>query len=152
MLNTYARTHRWDRVPRDEDSSVQSRHVDSVTTTLFSTALSDLGLYHKPMARNCQIWTRDGDLILNGPAATRAEIRTAAERVFDGGAFLYRFEFPAMRVGLHEVFWQRPLAACWSPESGQTKLLERRVAWILRCVRVCDMPIAVRRSSCIPGC
>lgn len=124
MLDTYARTHRWDRVPRDEDSSVQSRHVDSVTTTLFSTALSDLGLYHKPMARNCQIWTRDGALVLHGPAATRTEIRTAAERVFDGGAFLYRFEFPAMRVGIHEVFWQRPLAACWSPESGQRKLLE----------------------------
>ena len=123
-LNTYARTHRWDRVPRDEDSSVRSRHVDAITTTLFSTALSDLGLYHKPMARNCQIWTRDGDLILNGPTATRAEIRNAANRVFDGGAFLYRFVFPAMRIGRHEVFWQRPLAACWSPDSGQTKLLE----------------------------
>jgi hypothetical protein len=123
-LDTYARTHRWDRVPRDEDASVRSRRVDTVATTLFSTALSDLGLYHKPMARNCQIWTRDGDLILNGPTATRAQIRDAAARVLDGGAFLYRFEFPPMRVGRHEVFWQRPLAACWSPESGRTRLLE----------------------------
>ena len=124
MLNEYARTHRWDRVPRDEDSVPKSLDVDAIAATLFSTELSDLDLYHKPMARNCQIWTRDGELVLHGPSADRAAIQRAARVVQQGGIFLYRFEFPAMRVGRHEVYWQRPLAACWSPQSGVTKLLD----------------------------
>jgi hypothetical protein len=124
ILNDYARTHRWERLRRDEDPIAQPLHLSSIATTLFSTALTDLDLYHKPMARNCQIWTRDGDLILNGPTATRTEIRSAAIRILEGGIFLYRFHFPAMRVGRHDVYWQRPLAACWSPERDTPKLLD----------------------------
>ena len=114
--------------------------------------LSDLDLYHKPMARNCQIWTRDGDLILNGPTATRAEIRSAANRVLEGGVFLYRFEFPAMRVGRHEVFWQRPLAACWSPESGRTKLLEASLPGYLTAYE-CERPDCIGADRVVsPAC
>ena len=29
----------------------------------------------------------------------------------DGGEFGYRFLFPAMCVGQHEVYWHRPLVA-----------------------------------------
>ena len=124
VVNEYARTHRWERLPRDEDPVPKRQKVSTVTTTLFSTELSDLDLYHKPMARNAQIWTRDGELILDGPRATRADIKRAAERVLAGGAFLYTFRFPPMRVGAHEVFWQRPLAACAFPERGVTQLLD----------------------------
>jgi hypothetical protein len=67
VVNEYARTHRWERLPRDEDPVPKRQKVSTVTTTLFSTELSDLDLYHKPMARNAQIWTRDGELILDGP-------------------------------------------------------------------------------------
>ena len=124
VLNDYARTHRWERVRRDADPIAKPLHLSNIATTLFSTALTDLDLYHKPMARNCQIWTRDGDLILNGPEATRTEIRSAAMRILEGGVFLYRFHFPAMRVGRHDVYWQRPLVACWSPERDTPKLLD----------------------------
>jgi hypothetical protein len=44
--------------------------------------------------------------------------------VLAGGAFLYAFRFPPMCVGRHEVFWQRPLAACACPERGTTQLLD----------------------------
>ena len=124
VVNEYARTHRWERLPRDEDPVPKRQKVSSVTTTLFSTELADLDLYHKPMARNAQIWTRHGELILDGPIASRADIKRAAARVLAGGAFLYVFRFPAMRVGTHEVFWQRPLAACAFPDRGVTQLLD----------------------------
>jgi hypothetical protein len=124
ILNEYARTHRWERLPRDADPVARPLHLSTIATTLFSTALTDLHLYGKPMARNCQIWTRDGELILNGPTATRADLRTAATQILAGGLFLYRFQFPPMRVGRHDVYWQRPLVACWSPEDQATKLLD----------------------------
>src|SRR5205823_6577440 len=66
----------------------------------------------KPMARNVQLWTQDFRLLLDGPRATRNEIDFACQAVKHGGAFGYRFQFPAMRVGQHEVYWQRPLVAC----------------------------------------
>ena len=31
--------------------------------------------------------------------------------------------FPAMRIGQHEVYWHRPLAAYLSPETGEPALL-----------------------------
>lgn len=124
LLNTYTRTHRWDRVRRDEDAVARSTHVDKVTEALFSTALVDLDLYNKPMARNSQIWTPDGDLLLDGPHATRADIDGAAAAVLEGGLFRYFFHFPAMRVGQYEVYWQRPLAAYWSREDDQVKMFE----------------------------
>ncbi len=124
VLNTYKRTHRWDRVQRDEDAVAHSSHVDTVTEALFSTALADLDLYNKPLAHNCQIWTPDAEFILDGLTATRADIQRAAVDVLDGGLFRYFFRFPAMRVGKHEVYWQRPLAAYWSRENDQVKLLD----------------------------
>jgi hypothetical protein len=127
VLNNYKRTHRWDRVQRDDDAVMQSAHVDTVTEALFSTALADLDLYNKPLAHNCQLWTPEAELILNGFTATRDEIRRAAERVLDGGLFRYFFRFPAMRVGKYEVYWQRPLAAYWSREDDEAKMLDVRL-------------------------
>ena len=124
IQNEYARTHRWEKLPRDEDAAARGLHISSIATTLFSTALKDLDLYHKPMARNCQIWTRDGDLVLDGPSAARADIRRAADRILEGGVFLYRFEFPPMRVGRHDVYWHRPLCACSVPDSAEPRLID----------------------------
>src|SRR5262249_11483200 len=40
-----------------------------------------------------------------------------------GGLFGYRFVYPAMCVGRHEVYWQRPLVAYLSAEGGQAALV-----------------------------
>jgi hypothetical protein len=127
VLNSYKRTHRWDRVKRDDDALAQSTRVTTVTQAMFSTALIDLDLYNKPLAHNVQLWTPEGELILDGPRASRADILRAAKDVLDGGLFRYFFRYPTMLVGKHGVFWQRPMAAYWSREEDEAKLLEVRL-------------------------
>ena len=117
VLNEYQRTHRFERAPRNapiEPDAVRDR----VVRVLFSTAGEALGLYGKPMARNCQLVTEDFRLLLDGPRAAREKILEAERGVSEGGLFRYRFQFPAMRVGLHEIYWHRPLAA-FRPAAGQ---------------------------------
>jgi hypothetical protein len=133
--NTYRRTHRWGRVHRDEDELAIEGRDDKLLHVLFSTASNDLGLYDKPMARNVQIWSQDFRLILDGPRATRDEIHRAAHTVLQGGPFGYRFLFPAMRVGRHEIYWHRPLVAFASAESGQPTLLPDAPAGYLTAYR-----------------
>jgi hypothetical protein len=127
VLNSYKRTHRWDRVRRDEDALEQSTRVATVTQAIFSTALADLDLYNKPLARNVQLWTPDGKFVLDGPRATREDIQCAAKDVLDGGVFRYFFRYPAMLAGKHGVFWHRPLAAYWSRENDEIKMLDARL-------------------------
>jgi len=62
-----------------------------------------MGLYNKPMAKNCQLWTSDSHVLLDGPTASREALERAADIVAEGGTFRYRFQFPAMRVGLSEI-------------------------------------------------
>ena len=104
------RTHRWTRTHRDEDEFTFIQDEDPVAQVLFSTKPGDLGLYGKPMARNAQLWTEDYRLLLNGPVASRARIDDAARALIAGGHFGYRFYFPPMRTGWHEVYWHLPLA------------------------------------------
>ncbi|MHB1423458.1 MAG: M28 family metallopeptidase [Gemmataceae bacterium] len=117
LKSNYLRTHRWAKLHRHEDelSVLQDKNrperEDKLIHVLFSTEEDDLGLYGKPMARNVQMWTRDYALLLDGPNASREEIRKAEKRVLEGGLFGYRFQFPPLRVGLHEIYWHRPLAA-----------------------------------------
>jgi hypothetical protein len=111
IRNTYRRSHRTARVPRDADhDQLVSPREDRVAHVLFD-ASEAIGLYGKPMARNAQIWTDDFRLLLDGPTATLASIAEAARALGEGGLFGYRFQFPAQRVGAHEVYWQRTLAA-----------------------------------------
>ncbi len=124
LLNTYRRTSRNDRVHRYEDKVAASKRVDKMTQVLFGTALDTMGLYDKPMARNVQIWNEDAELLLDGPRAARQEIQKAADAILGGGNFRYRFQFPAMRVGFYEVYWQRPLVAYLSHQTGQVERLE----------------------------
>jgi hypothetical protein len=118
---TYKRTHRWNRVHRYEDDLVTSRE-EHLAHVLFGTSPKDIGLYNKPMARNVQLWTQELQLLLDGPAAGPEEIGQAAAAVRAGGQFGYRFLFPAMRVGRHELYWHRPLVAYVSPQTNKPTL------------------------------
>ncbi|HEX4144158.1 MAG TPA: M28 family peptidase [Pirellulales bacterium] len=124
IRNTFLRTHRWERVHRYEDELKVSGEEDRVAHVLFSTAADDVGLYGKPMARNAQVWTRDFDLLLDGPRANSRQLAAAAERVCAGGLFGYRFYYPPMRVGQHEVFWQRPLVAYLAADNTPAVMID----------------------------
>jgi len=119
LVKNYIRTSRWDRFNRHENSLLKSTEIDPVIKTLFSTQLEALDLYNKPMARNCQIFSEHFDLILDGQKATIHDIEKAAAIILKGGLFRYRFYFPAMQVGLHEIFWHRPFVACLSGKNDQ---------------------------------
>jgi hypothetical protein len=123
IRHSFQRTHRWARVHRHEDELAMPGREEHVLHVLFSTAPDDLGLYGKPMARNSQIWTQEHRLLLDGPNASHEEIRTAFETIRKGGLFGYRFHYPAMRVGSHEIYWHRPLVAYLSPQTGKPTVL-----------------------------
>src|SRR6516162_5018937 len=74
------------------------------------------------MARNVQIWTERAEPVLDGPHASPADIQRAMQKVKEGGVFGYRFIFPAMRVGQHEVYWHRPLVA-YRDAAGEAAVL-----------------------------
>jgi hypothetical protein len=123
IRHTFQRTHRWARVHRHEDELAIAGLQEHILHVLFSTAPDDLGLYGKPMARNSQIWTQEHHLLLDGPNAGQAEIRIALETIGQGGLFGYRFHYPAMRAGSHEIYWHRPLVAYLSPQTGKPAVL-----------------------------
>jgi hypothetical protein len=125
LRNTYRRTHRWARIHRHEDELGVEDGEDHMAHVLFSTAPDDLGLYGKPMARNAQIWSRDFRLLLDGPRADRAAMERVADALREGGHFGYRFLFPAMHVGRHEVYWHRPLVACLGAASSTPEVIPR---------------------------
>lgn len=111
VVSRVARTHRWQRVERGDDVHGDGKFTDEVTVALFSTDADDLGLYGKPMAQNAQIWTRDYELLLDGPNADARALEHAARVTDAGGRFGYRFVFPPMRAGTRELFWHVPLVA-----------------------------------------
>jgi hypothetical protein len=119
----YVRTHRFQRVTREEDETVALHGADHVTHVLFSAAPDDLGLYGKPMARNAQVWTQEYQLLLDGPFQGQQQIGAAARLVEEGGRFGYRFFFPPMRVGPWELYWHRPVAAYPRPSPEEPTLL-----------------------------
>ncbi len=123
VRNTYKRSHRWARVLRDEDEIALLQQEDKLLHVLFSTIPDDLGLYGKPMARNVQMWTHEFKMLLDGPRARPEEIKQAAHTAEQGGLFGYRFQFPPMRVGRHELYWHRMLAAYLSPQTRQPALV-----------------------------
>ena len=124
LLNTYKRTSRWDRVHRHENEILVSTIDDTIGRVLFSTNLEVVGLYGKPMAKNCQLWTGDGHMLLNGPKAVREELERATEIVAEGGTFGYRFQFPAMNVGINEIYWHRLLGAYYDATTSEIKLIQ----------------------------
>jgi Peptidase family M28 len=139
LLNTYRRTNRMNRVHRHEDAVTKSTKVDKVAQVLFSTSLDTIELYEKPMARNAQLFSEEANLLLDGPKASSKEIERAAAAVTQGGLFRYRFQFPAMRVGLHEVYWHRPIVAHLAHGGDQVQLLPDMPLGYLTAYRT-DMP------------
>lgn len=123
VKNTYHRTHRWQRVHVHEDELLSNPRVANLIKALFSTELDSMGLYDKPLVKNCQLWTRDYTLIIDGPKAAPHKIVKAETTIGQGGLFGYRFLFPAMRVGKHEVYWHRPAVAYISSKTGETEVL-----------------------------
>jgi hypothetical protein len=122
LRNTYKRTHRWERILRDQDQIELLGKESSLVNVLFSTIPHDLDLYGKPMARNVQIWNERAELVLDGPHASPTDIKKAMRAIQSGGVFGYRFLFPAMRVGEHEVYWHRPLVA-YRDAAGEVAVL-----------------------------
>jgi hypothetical protein len=123
IRGTFKRTHRWARVHRHENELEITTREDKVLHVLFSTQPADLNLYGKPMAQNSQVWNQEYRLILNGPQAGREEIQAAIQTIKQGGLFGYRFFYPPMRVGDHQVIWHRPLVACHSLEGKAPSVL-----------------------------
>ncbi|TMQ31871.1 MAG: Zn-dependent exopeptidase M28, partial [Planctomycetota bacterium] len=150
LRNTYRRTHRWGRVHRDENELAIGGHEDKLMHVLFSTAGDDMGLYGKPMARNAQLWSHDLRLILDGPNATPDDIRKAVQLMHEGGLFGYRFQFPAMRVGRHEVYWHRPLVAYMSPALDRAIVLHNSPAGYCTAYRA-DKPNLARPVEMWPN-
>jgi hypothetical protein len=122
VVSSIVRTHRWQRVERDEPASTDCAFADKVSVALFSTAPDDVGLYGKPMARNAQVWTEDYALLLDGPRADRAAIERAASALHAEKRFGYRFYYPPMRAGARELFWHLPLVARLLPRAQTPEL------------------------------
>ncbi len=123
VKNTYHRTHRWQRVHTHEDELLSQPRVAGLTKVLFSTDLDSMGLYDKPMVKNCQLWTREFNLLIDGPKASPTKITRTETVLAQGGLFGYRFLFPPMRVGKHEVYWHRPVVAFLSTKTGKNEIL-----------------------------
>jgi hypothetical protein len=128
--NNFQRTHRWARVRRDEDELALEQREEKLLHVLFSSAPDDVGLYGKPMARNVQLWTHDFHLLLDGPHASHADIKRAEHAALQGGTIGYRLQYPAMRVGVHEVYWHRPLVAYLSFQTGQPAVLPAPLGYL----------------------
>jgi hypothetical protein len=122
VKNTYRRTHRWDKILRDQDELALIGKEQKLLHVLFSTIPEDIDLYDKPMARNVQMCTEEYSLLLDGPNASPDQLKHAMRTVQAGGLYGYRFLWPAMRVGKHEVYWHRPLVA-YRDAKGEVQVL-----------------------------
>jgi hypothetical protein len=123
IRNTYRRTHRWERMERFQDDLAVVGEDIRLAHVLFSSDPEVVGLYGKPMARNSQIWTERYEMLLDGPAAGREELRRAAGVLREGGRFGYRFYYPPMKVGKYEVFWHLPMVAFRDHRTRKPRLL-----------------------------
>ena len=75
VVGEVVRTHRWQRVERDEGIAGDGAYTDKVSVALFSTEPAAVDLYDKPIARNSQIWNERYELVLDGWPADRAAAR-----------------------------------------------------------------------------
>jgi hypothetical protein len=123
LRSTFQRTHRGAKVHRHEDELALLGPLDHILHVLFSTDPNDLELYGKPMASNSQIWTQNHKLLLDGPKATKTEIRTALQTIKQGGLFGYRFQYPPLIIESHQIYWHRPLVAYLLPNEEKPVVL-----------------------------
>lgn len=121
LRDTFHRTNRWQKVHRYQDELNQVGHMVKLVKVLFSTDPDAMGLYDKPLARNCHLWDHNFKLILNGPKATREQILEVEKTILKGGLFGYRIFYPPMRVGIHDIYYHRPMVAYFSAQSDTVK-------------------------------
>ena len=117
IKETFHRTHRWQHVHRYQDELNDVGHKIKTIKALFSTEPDAMGLYDKPMACNCQIWNNKFELLLNGPKTDKRKIAEVEKTLLNGGLFGYRFFYPPMRVGEHEIYLHRPLVSYLDAQS-----------------------------------
>jgi hypothetical protein len=123
LHDSFHRTHRWQKLHRYQDELNETTGKFKLVKVLFSTETDSLGLYDKPMARNSQIWSHNFEMILDGPCAEKKQILQAEEAILKGGLFGYRFFYPPMKTGEHEIYWHRPLVA-WLNPSDESIVIE----------------------------
>ncbi len=119
--NSYHRTHRWQRIHRYQNELNEVAHKVKLIKALFSTEPDAMGLYDKPLACNSQLWSSKFELLLNGPHAKK-KIEEVEKTLLKGGLFGYRFFFPPMRVGEHEIYLHRPLVAFVGKKSEKIEI------------------------------
>jgi hypothetical protein len=122
IKDTYHRTHRWQRVQRYQDELNEVAHKVRLIKALFSTEPDSMGLYDKPLACNSQLWNNKFEPLLDGPRAGRRKIMEVEKTLLKGGLFGYRFFYPPMRVGEHEIYLHRPLVAFVPKESENVEI------------------------------
>lgn len=115
----YHRTHRFNKVHRHDDELASAQKLNKLINVLFSSEIGSLGLYDKPMARNCQIWDHNYSLLLNGPQADSHSLKKAEKQILGGGLFGYRFFFPPMKTGLYDIYMTIPFAAFLKNENPE---------------------------------
>jgi hypothetical protein len=119
---TYHRTHRWQKLQRYQDELNEIGHKMRLIKALFSTEPDAMGLYDKPLACNSQLWNNKFELLLDGPVAGKKKILEVEKTISEGGLFGYRFFFPPMLVGEHEIYLHRPLVAFVAKESEKVEI------------------------------
>jgi hypothetical protein len=120
---SYRRSSRQDKHARHMDILQFEGRETRMAKALFSSEPEDTGLYDKPLARNCQLWSANFLPVLDGPNAAEGELLDVASTVLRGGSFGYRMLFPPTRAGDCEVFWHRPLAAVASKRFGTLRVM-----------------------------
>lgn len=135
VAGSFHRTHRWERLHRYQDELNEVVEKVRIAKALFSTDPDAIGLYDKPLARNSHIWNHKFELLLDGPKADKKKIYEAEKIMLEGGLFGYRFFYPPMRVGVHDVYLHRPLVAYVPPQKGTAEILEESLSGYITCYR-----------------
>ena len=138
VRDSFHRTHRSQRIYRYQDELNEMGRQVKIVQALFSTDPEAMGLYDKPLARNSHLWDHSFALLLDGPRATRAQIMEAEKRILKGGLFGYRFFYPPMSVGMHDVYWHRPMVAYLSAKSGDVEIETESLKGYLAAYRADD--------------
>jgi hypothetical protein len=133
ILNSFHRTHRWQKIHRFQDELNEVVVQVRIAKALFSTDPDAIGLYDKPLARNSHIWNHEFELLLDGPKADRKKIYEVEKIMLKGGLFGYRFFYPPMRVGVHDVYLHRPLVAYVPLQSDTAVIMPEALYGYITC-------------------
>ena len=123
IRNTFKRTHRWARVHRYEDELAIRGREEHLLHVLFSTAPKTWIYMENPWPATARSGPRISAYCSTAPMPPEKEIHSAIRAIEQGGLFGYRFQYPPMAVGPHQVYWHRPLVAYLSTATQKPTLL-----------------------------